>query len=276
METGTSFKIDVFTPTLRHDGLKIVGKCLERQTFKNFRWVIVDEDYSLKWASENLSKNLDIIYLPAKIQSPKRKYRIMNARNTPIPFFDAPLIVELQDYHWFPVHTLEKFKEIYFRDPMALVSAYYSIVTFHNYEKAMESDVLMDEDVEIIDRTCRYDPSLKGDYLIVAPEYSGYEMNISSIPLAILKAISPLEESLDDGYQSDPHYIAMKAMEIGCHIVVALCLKGYSFEHKLFEGRPDGWQDDSKINQDKLRSLFGKNYWGPNEYAEFRIRQETH
>ena len=253
-------KIDVFTPTRMHDGLKIVGKCLERQTFKDFRWVIVDEDYDLKWANENLSKSLDILYLPVKTKDPKRKYGIMNARNTPVPFFNSELIVEIQDYHWFTKDTLSQFWDIYKRNPLALVSGYYAIVNFHNYDKAMELEELRDEDVEVIDKTLRVKYLNEGEFVAYVPEYLGYEMNISSIALSVLQAIYPLDESLDDGYQSDPHLIALSAMALGCSVIVANCIRGYSFEHKLLEPRPEGWQEDGKKNQKTLKAMFGKEY----------------
>jgi glycosyltransferase involved in cell wall biosynthesis len=251
--------IDVITPTIRHEGIKIVARCLERQTLQDFRWIVVDHDYDLNWYYENIPKSLwgKTIYLRPKVQNPVRKYKLWNTRNTAYPFLENPLVVEIQDYHWFKSDTLKRFWDIYEEEPTALVSAYYSIVTFKNYELAMELNTLTDQDVEIIDPTVRVIARNKNLVENHTP-YLAYEMNVSSIPLDVFKKYIPVDEEMDNGYLVDTHYISIQAQRDKHKIYIGGNFTVYSFEHKLREPRPQGWMKDSQINQRYLHERFGQ------------------
>jgi len=250
--------IDVFTPTIRHEGIKIIARCLERQTFQDFRWVIVDHDYSLEWFYSAIPMTLwgKTLYLKPKVQNPVRKYKLWNTRNTAYLFLGNPLVVEIQDYHWFDSTTLEHLWNIYQAEPKALISLYYKIVTFKNYEKALEGDIY-DEDVEIIDYTARKFADGKPGLHQSNVPYLVYEMNVSSIPLDVLKEFTPADEQMDDGYLVDTHYLSMQAQIKNYPIYISGLPRVYSFEHKLFEQRPKGWRKDCETNQNFLMQKFG-------------------
>ena len=87
--------------------------------------------------------------------------------------------------------------------------------------------------------------------------FYGYEMNVSSIPLEILRKYTPVDERMDDGYLVDTHAISIPAMLDRYDIVVGTKFQVYSFEHKLFEPRPENWQEEAQKNQDFLMSIYG-------------------
>lgn len=251
--------IDVLTPTIRHEGIKIIAKCLERQSFQDFRWVIVDHDYNMEWFYESIPKILwsKTLYLKPKVQIPNRKYKLWNTRNTGYQFLERPLVVEIQDYHWFRSDTLLRFLNAFNENKNALISNYYKIVTFKNYDMAMESDSIDDSDLEIIDCTDR--ERLQGaGYITTQTSYQLYEMNVSSMPLHILRELTPVDENMDNGYLVDTHYFSIPAMCKGYSICVDGNAKVYSFEHKLIEPRPMGWRSDGSKNQDFIKDKYGE------------------
>ena len=251
--------IDVMTPTIRHEGIKIVAKCLERQTFQDFRWIVVDHDYDLNWYYENIPKSLwgKTVYLKPKVQIPERKYKLWNTRNTAYQFLERPLVVEIQDYHWFRSDTLIRFLNMFRSDPNSIVSDYYKIVTFKNYDMAMESDDIEDSDVEIIDATTRSVFQGLGFKTALNMTYNLYEMNVSSIPLVLLRELTPADEEMDNGYLSDTQYLSIPAMLKNYTILIDGDAKVYSFEHKLIEQRPIGWRTDAEKNQNYLVNRYG-------------------
>jgi hypothetical protein len=242
--------IDIITPTIRHEGIKIVARCLERQTFQDFRWIVVDHDYDLDWFFLNIPVTLwtKTIYLRPKVQIPERPYKLWNTRNTAYQFLERPLVVEIQDYHWFRSDTLQRFKSHFEQVPNALISDYYKIVTFKNYDLAMESDGINDEDLEIIDATGRAEAKGRGLAKSKTP-YLAYEMNVSSIPLDILRKYIPVDETMDNGYLVDTHYFSIPAMCQGHNILIDGDAMVYSFEHKLIEARPQGWRSAGETNK---------------------------
>jgi len=246
--------IDVFTPTIRHEGIRIIADCLERQIYKDFRWIIVDHDYNINWFTKNIPFSLwrKTLYLRPKIQRPERKYKLWNTRNTGYQFLERPLVVEIQDYHWFRSDTLIRLATAFEKNQKSIVSAYYKIVTFKNFESAHRRDNIDDIDLEIIDETARAHVQNK----IVHGGYTMYEMNVSSMPLEFLLRHTPVDEDMDNGYLIDTHYFSIPAVHEKYDILIDGEAKVYSFEHKLFEKRPDGWRTDGERNQAFLKEKY--------------------
>src|SRR5258708_4137061 len=103
------FKISVVTPSVRKEMLGIVEKCLKRQTFRDFEWIIVGPpeicDLSLEEATE---KDLENSYFYTE---PTRKgdyYNLNKAWNEGFRRAEGELIVSIQDGLWFPPDILEK------------------------------------------------------------------------------------------------------------------------------------------------------------------------
>jgi len=54
----------------------------------------------------------------------------------------------------------------------------------------------------------------------------------------------------------DTHYFSIPAVHEKYDILIDGEAKVYSFEHKLFEKRPDGWRTDGERNQAFLKEKY--------------------
>lgn len=89
-------KITVITPTIRSNSLGMNKKCLERQTLKDFEWVVVSpfESKEGTWIKEPPKKEGDY-------------YGLNKAWNEGLRYAKGELIVFIVDLLWFPPETLE-------------------------------------------------------------------------------------------------------------------------------------------------------------------------
>lgn len=129
-------KISVITPSVRPELIKIVRKCLSRQTFKDFEWIIVIpqsvtfRDFQRDWAVKQGEDGCKETFL---FDPPKREgdyYRLNGAWNEAFRKAKGELIVSIVDGLWFDPLTLEKFWSHYQSNPKALVSG-----IGHQYER---------------------------------------------------------------------------------------------------------------------------------------------
>ena len=102
--------ITVVTPSVRPDMLKIVGKCLTRQTFQDYEWLVGSpEDYRFgEWVKDPPKKEGDY-------------YCLNKAWNAMFEKAKGELIVSIVDGLWFPPDTLEKLWIHYQFNPMACI-----------------------------------------------------------------------------------------------------------------------------------------------------------
>lgn len=104
--------ISVITPSVRKEMLEIVKKSLNRQTYKDFEWIVVSPFYYSE----------AICYIEPK----KRKvdyYNLNKAWNKGFQNTKGELIVSIQDGIWFPPDTLQKLWDHYQANPKLIVGA---------------------------------------------------------------------------------------------------------------------------------------------------------
>lgn len=112
-------KITVITPSVRPELLPIVAKCLSRQTFPWFDWIVVMPDRLHK--DVTVSSQCDLLAEP-----PKREgdfYRLCGALNKAFFYSDCELVVVIMDGNWFKPDMLERFWGHYKASPKRLVTA---------------------------------------------------------------------------------------------------------------------------------------------------------
>jgi glycosyltransferase involved in cell wall biosynthesis len=93
--------ISVITPTVREELMPIVAKSLEKQTLKDFEWIIVTP-----FPEKFKGYNAKVIKEP-----PKRKgdyYSLNKAWNEAFRHAKGSLIINIVDGIWFPPNTLER------------------------------------------------------------------------------------------------------------------------------------------------------------------------
>lgn len=108
--------ISVVTPSVRPEMLKMVEKCLQRQSFKDFEWIIITPS-AIPW----MGARGIIIHDP-----PKREgdfYRLNGAWNYGFKKATGDLIISIQDGIWFPPDMLQKFWDHYQNNPKSIVGA---------------------------------------------------------------------------------------------------------------------------------------------------------
>lgn len=167
--------VSVITPSVRPEGLEIVKKCLKRQTFTDFKWIVVSPfEY----------KDCDLCLK----DPPKRDgdfWSLCKAWNLAYSKAQGKLIVNIQDLIWFPPDMLEKFWFHYQRNPKALVTA-----VGHQYQ---DTDA-RGEPTNLVWQ----DPRIRSDqgsfYEINFPDM---EMAVASIPKQAILDCGGLDEEYD-------------------------------------------------------------------------------
>lgn len=123
-------KMTVITATARPDGLPMVDACLERQTFKDFEWLIV--------APDKAASRMNVVRPNTKvICDPPRNdgdfYCLNKAWNEAIRQSQADLIVFAVDWIWFDKDALRGFAEHYDADPLVGVTS-----VGHHYHRIVD------------------------------------------------------------------------------------------------------------------------------------------
>lgn len=127
-------KISVVTPSVRPEGLDIVRQSLNRQTFKDFEWIIVTPDNG-EWSKFRMELALkdgfinDMVRLGdgenyLLFEPPKNEgdmYSLNKAWNAAFKRARGELIVSFVDMTWAPPDALENFWIHYENNPKALV-----------------------------------------------------------------------------------------------------------------------------------------------------------
>ena len=123
-------KISVLTPTIRPEGLKMVARCLRRQDFIDWEWIIVipkKMEIEVENALIGYPQPLVLIEPPKR---PSDFYNLNKAWNLAYNKAEGELIVDIVDYIWFPPDTLTRLWNHYQANPKGLISA-----IGHQYEK---------------------------------------------------------------------------------------------------------------------------------------------
>lgn len=91
--------ISVITPTIRPEGLALLDKCLKKQTFLSYEWLIGSPfkpkvDFKHRWVQDDFTGGV---------------WTLNRIYNKLIREAKGELIVSIQDFIWFPYDTLEAF-----------------------------------------------------------------------------------------------------------------------------------------------------------------------
>jgi glycosyltransferase involved in cell wall biosynthesis len=174
-------KISVITPSARPSGLPMVEKCLKNQTFKNFEWIVVTP-----------SKFSDLISVkPDKLLTDPPMNRgdfwsLCKGWNKAYAHAEGDLVINIQDYIWFPEDTLQKFWEHYVNCPTGLISA-----VGHHYSTVDEMGVPVNE--------IWRDPRYNGDFWLQDVSPGDFEMSMCSIPKRAIYDVGGIDEEYDKG-----------------------------------------------------------------------------
>jgi glycosyltransferase involved in cell wall biosynthesis len=224
-------KVTVFTPSIRKGWWNIMSDNLNKQSYKNFEWIIVDdypEDRS-EVAKEYAKKyNLDIKYLRGKPRKKVRTYGLCNANNTALDSATGDIMVFLQDFILIPLDGLEQVVTLYKRNPTALQGLpdmYFSIKG--DIDKTKED--WFDGKTDVVDKFIRQNVRIANLGLRKTDNCRDYEQNYGAIPVKVARELGGWWEFYDESLGYDNADIAWRALKTGHEIIidetnVAICL----------------------------------------------------
>ena len=165
-------KISCVTPSIRKDMLEIVDKCLKRQVFKDFEWLVGSpKDYGFGiWVED-----------PPKMEG--EFYKLNASWNAGLKQAKGELFVSIVDGLWFPPETLERLYQHYERDPMSCIS-----FAGHHYDKTENGKP---------EHLVWVDPKVKdiGSLEQISPV--DFELCIASMPMKGIKNVGGFDEEFD-------------------------------------------------------------------------------
>lgn len=171
-------KISVITPAVRAEMLPIIEKCLRRQDFESWEWIITSPIEITSVKPNLLLKD-----------PPKQKddfYTLCKGWNQAYAHAKGELIVNIQDGLWFPPDILSKFWYHYQNKPRILVSA-----IGHQYDSFDDRGVPINK--------VWHDPRSKTGITFEEVPPSEIEFCMNSIPKLALIECGGLDETYDIG-----------------------------------------------------------------------------
>lgn len=184
--------ISVITPTVRKDGLEIVKKCLRRQEFTDYEWIV---------ASPFEYDGCDIW-----LKDPPREkgdfWTLCKAWNNAYAHASGELVVNIQDLIWFDPTTLSRFWTHYQTNPRALVGA-----IGHQYNDVDEYG----KPQHIV----WTDPRWRGDISFQKVPPSEMEMTLCSIPKQALIECGGIDEIYDKCNAAQEKEMCFRLRELG-------------------------------------------------------------
>ena len=222
-------KISVITPTIRPEGVDIIRKCLNRQDFEDYEWIV---------ASPFEYKDCDL-WLK---DPPKEKddfWCLCKAWNQAYAHAKGELVVNIQDKIWFDHDLLSRFWFHYQNNPKALVGA-----LGHQY-----SDVDENGKPQTVVWT---DPRWRGDISFQEVPPSEMEMTVCSIPKQALFDCGGIDEEYDKVNGAQEKEMCFRLRKLGYEFYL-----DHSIEYRaLYHGRlTENWD---KVYKEKTTPLFLK------------------
>lgn len=165
-------KISCITPTVRKNALDMVYKCLQRQDFQDFEWIVVSPykyDQCDIWVEE-----------PPKKEG--AHYGLNAAWNAAIKQSSGELMVSIVDLLWFPPNILDDLWAHYKIDPMSCVGG---IGYQYEREENGKPEGLVWQDPRVKDEP----------YYQVSP--NEFELCVASLPLEGVRAVGGFDEEFD-------------------------------------------------------------------------------
>jgi hypothetical protein len=216
--------ITVISPTCRPEGIPILEKCLKRQTFKDFEWIIVCPTNCIDPIEKGMGDlNVDITILE---EPPKREgdyYSLNKAWNHAFKEANGELIVNLVDWTWFPPDVLEKLWIHYQTDPKSCVSG-----IGHQYKDIVNGKP---ENRVWTDPRARLD---QGSYYEVTE--SEMELCLASFPRQAVIDIGGFDDEYDRGCACSEKEAMLRMYRAGYKLYIDQDLLYRAFKHDRIGG----------------------------------------
>ena len=198
--------ISVVTPTIRPDSLLMNKKCLDRQTYKDFEWLIVSPfkiDFGT-WIKEPEERKGDF-------------YNLNKAWNGAFKQAGGELVVSIVDLMWFPPDTLEKLWLFYQENPMQCVGG-----IGHQYDQ-----IVNDKPEHLVWRDPR--EQFHSTFNQIPP--IDYELCLASLPLKGIKEVGGVDEKFDKYAALSEKEMCIRMANIGYKFFLDQTIEYRAYKH---------------------------------------------
>lgn len=208
-------KITVVTPTIRREGLDIVAKSLQNQTFKDFQWLVCSPfDYEIPEGISGMHLK------DAFVENEGGFWGLNRAYNWLFACSEGDLIVTLQDWIYIPPDGLQKFWDVHEKFPDFVVSGvgdqYERVNKYGKPEVKIWSDPRKNE---------RF-----GSFYECFP--NDCEWNWAMIPKKHIAAVGGMDEELDfRGYGGDQLQIVERMDALGIKFYLDQSNESFTIRH---------------------------------------------
>lgn len=237
--------ISVITPSVRKEGLEIVAKALQKQTWDDWEWLICSPfDPEIPWAT----------WIPDEFEG--GFWSLNRAYNALIAQAKGELIVSLQDNIYVLPEALESFWTNFTE-----LGGYGVIGGVGDQYKALDA---FKRPIE----KCWNDPrkTLKyGTFYETTPD--NIEWNWCAVPKEVLKAVGGFDEKMDFlGFGMDGYQVNERLNEIGCQFYLDQTNESYTLRHdRSAYGGEENWNNNNNLSNGKYQfrkeELIAQNNW---------------
>jgi hypothetical protein len=205
-------KISIITPSVRLEFLDVVKKCLERQIFDSFEWIVVSpfEYKPAIWVEDPPMREGDY-------------YRLNGAWNAGLRKAKGKLFVSIVDGLWFPPDTLEKLWTHYENDPTSCVTG-----IGHQYDQVVNGKP---EHMVWSDPRARLD---QGSFYEVGP--MEMELCIASLPMKAVTEAGGFDEAYDRGCAISEKELCCRVEKLGYKFYLDQGLEYRAIHHPRLGG----------------------------------------
>jgi hypothetical protein len=177
-------KISVITPSVRPEMIEMVGRCLKRQTFQDFEWLIGAPASMASSFEERLLNLQPYTFVPEPPKKEGDYYGLNKAWNALFRQVQGELIVDYMDGIWIPPDALEKFWFHYQQNPKSCVTA-----VGHQYDEVVNNKP---------EHLVWKEPRVRLDFgSFYEVEYTEMEFCLVSFPKAAVYAVGGIDEAFD-------------------------------------------------------------------------------
>jgi len=209
--------------------LPIIEKCLKRQDFQDFEWIIVSPFH--KWRTYD--PNFRLIQLTEPKKNPGDFYTLNKAWNKGFQEAKGELIINIQDGIWFPPDMLSRFWAHYQNNPKGLVTA-----VGHHYDQ--EDQYGKPTNMVWQDPRARLD---LGSFYEVAP--SEMEMAVCSVPKQAVIDCGGIDEDYDKGAAVGEKEMCWRLDKLGYKFYIDQLIEYRAIHHPRLSA---DWDEKYKIS----------------------------
>lgn len=237
-------KVSVLTITNRPGGIDIAVANLERQTVRDFEWVLVDSLYAERsqpsptgFGMEHFAPDVPFQHLP---DPPKSRVSNMAAAvNHGLAHCRGEYVVLMQDYIWIPPKGIERFLKGQREHGPCLVTGVGNVGSGPRDHDPTEMFSIFGDWYDLAPTGLSWADPRKSHLHGVHPcEPVAWEANWACLPLAVAEELGGFDEEYDNGWAWDHVEFAERARLSGYPILIDMNNECKAFPHDTYFPNP--------------------------------------